>query len=120
MNFLAIFYSTYNLWPPTLLLPAFLYPNVSIFAIESLDFLMLNALLICAPFVLVALMCDVALGLMNRFAPQLNVFILSMPIKSGVCALLILFYLGPFFNRAGELFNYLEQSVQELSHILGG
>ncbi|MBO8416318.1 MAG: type III secretion system export apparatus subunit SctT [Proteobacteria bacterium] len=120
MNFLAIFYSTYTLWPPAALLPGLLYSNLSIFAIENLDYLMLHALLLCAPFVLVALMCDVALGLINRFAPQLNVFILSMPIKSGACAFLILFYLGPFLSHLQTLFLELSERFEFLQHLLGG
>ena len=120
MNFLTIFYSTYSLWSPFALLPGFLYPNAAIYAVENLDFLLLSALLICAPFILVALMCDLALGLINRFAPQLNVFILSMPIKSGICALLIIFYLGPFLNHAQDLFVSLNDRIELLQRILGG
>lgn len=120
MNFLTVFYSTYALWSPFALLPGLLYPNVSLFAVENLDYLLLNALLICAPFILVALMCDLALGLINRFAPQLNVFILSMPIKSAVCALLIIFYLGPFLNHAQDLFVQLQEQFGFLGQILGG
>lgn len=120
MNFLAIFYSTYTLWPPAAMLPGLLYSNISIFAIENLDYLMLHALLLCAPFVLVALMCDVALGLINRFAPQLNVYVLSMPIKSGACAFLILFYLGPFLTHLQTLFLDLSGRFEFLQSILGG
>ncbi len=119
MNFLAIFYSTYTFWSPFSLTPAFFYPNISIFVVQNVDFLMLHALLICAPFLLVALMCDIALGLINRFSPQLNVFILSMPIKSGVCSFLIIFYLGPFLNHSEDLFLYLEQQISLLRQIIG-
>ncbi len=119
MNFLSLFYGTYSVWPPASMLPALLHSNLSMLTIGALSFLMLQAVLMCAPFVLVALMCDVALGLINRFSPQLNVFILSMPIKSGACALLILVYLGPFFNHAEALFGMMGEYLQTLQLALG-
>lgn len=119
MNFLAIFYETYNFWPVDRLLPGFLYEGVSFFSLGQVDFLMTHAILVAAPFVVVALLCDVCLGLMNRFAPQLNVFILSMPIKSGTCALLIIFYLSPFMNHQEKLFGILNNTILSLREILG-
>ena len=119
VNFLNIFYETYLIWSPFELLPSLLDMRLAVFTLDNLDFLMVNAVLLCGPFIIVALMCDVALGLINRFAPQLNVFILSMPIKSGICALLIIFYLGPFLDHFAELFASLNMHYLELKTILG-
>lgn len=47
------------------------------------------------PALSIILLVDMALGLINRSAPQLNVFFLSMPIKSG-CALLMLIICSSF------------------------
>ncbi|BBE08758.1 type III secretion system EscT protein [Mycoavidus cysteinexigens] len=47
------------------------------------------------PALSIILLVDMALGLINRSAPQLNVFFLSMPIKSG-CALLMLIICSNF------------------------
>jgi type III secretion protein T len=33
------------------------------------------------------------LGLMNRFVPQLNIFFFSMPVKSALTFLLLIFYI---------------------------
>ena len=118
LNFLNIFYSTYVMWPPQILLPGLMSSNMSLFAAIETDFLIEQAFLVAAPFILICLICDIALGLMNRFAPQLNVFILSMPIKSGVCAFLIIFYLGPFLNHAQSLFDHIAFLVNGISKIL--
>lgn len=118
LNFLNIFYSTYVMWPPSELMPGLLSSNVSVVAADETDFLLEQALLVCAPFVLICLLCDIALGLMNRFAPQLNVFILSMPIKSGICALLIIFYVGPFLDHSQRLFNHIAEVINRLNVIL--
>lgn len=39
---------------------------------------------IATPFIVVFLICDIALGIIARTVPQLNVFILSFPIKTGI------------------------------------
>lgn len=120
VNFLSIFYETYVLWSPFALLPTLFDARLAVFTLQNLDFLMVNAVLLCGPFILVALMCDVSLGLINRFAPQLNVFILSMPIKSGICSLLIIFYLGPFLDHFADLFVSLTEHINELRLLLTG
>lgn len=117
--FLNLFYSSYVIWPPADLLPSLLSANTSLYAMEGLNWMMQQVVLVSAPFVLVALMCDVALGLINRFSPQLNVFILSMPIKSGVCAFLIIFYFFPFIDYGYGLFFKIEEFYTTLSQILG-
>ena len=119
LAFLNIFYTTFIAWPPTEFLPALLSSNTAIFSAQSLNWMMEQTVLVCAPFILVALLCDIALGLINRFAPQLNVFILSMPIKSGVCAFLIIFYLSPFLDHSEDLFNYMQESFSVLNQIFG-
>ena len=119
VNFISFLYGTYTLWSPFSLLPSLLNANLALYALDNLDFLLLNAVLVASPFILVALLSDVALGLINRFAPQLNVFILSMPIKSGICALLIIFYLGPFLDHFNDLFGVLAAHIKTLEVILG-
>lgn len=39
---------------------------------------------IAMPFIVVFLICDITLGIIARTVPQLNVFILSFPIKTGI------------------------------------
>ena len=119
VGFLNIFYATFIAWPPTAMIPAIFSSNVAIFSAQSLTWMMEQVVLVCAPFILVALMCDIALGLMNRFAPQLNVFILSMPIKSGVCAFLIIFYLNPFLNHSKDLFLRINENFNILNLMFG-
>jgi type III secretion protein T len=47
-----------------------------------------------APVIIAMLMAEFALALITRFAPQLNVFFLAMPIKSGIAMLILVVYLG--------------------------
>jgi type III secretion protein T len=46
---------------------------------------------------LICFLVDFGMGLMNRFAPQLNVFFLAMPVKSGLSmALMTVYWLAMF------------------------
>jgi flagellar biosynthetic protein FliR len=48
-----------------------------------------SALQIAGPLVVVYFIADLALGVLNRIAPQLNAFSLSFPIKIGLTFLLV-------------------------------
>ena len=51
-------------------------------------------LLLAAPALVVMSIVDLALGLVNRYAQQLNVFSLSMPIKAWLSLWIVLLGLG--------------------------
>jgi flagellar biosynthetic protein FliR len=66
--------------------------------------------MLAAPVVFVVLMVDIAMAVMARTMPQMNVFIVSLPLKivAGLVTLTIsLHYLNPIMTRIFEaLFNY--------------
>ncbi len=51
--------------------------------------LFVDALQIAGPLIVVLFMADIALGVLNRIAPQLNAFSLSFPVKIGLTLLLV-------------------------------
>ncbi|MBO4316786.1 MAG: flagellar biosynthetic protein FliR, partial [Mailhella sp.] len=61
--------------------------------------------LLSGPVVVACLLTDISLGLINRFASQLNVYVLAMPIKSGVASLLLIFYFGMLMTGAVRMFD---------------
>ena len=85
---------------------------------ESVARLAASALLISAPVVLACLFTDIALGLINRFASQLNVYVLAMPIKSGVAAFLMLFYFMMLLSNATGLFDGVKADFEQLRRLL--
>ena len=89
---LALLYESYRVLPPATWIPAFNQDTIE--ALVGIFIAALHLMLVlAAPAIFVMLMVDLGLGLANRFAPQLNVFFLAMPIKS-VAAL---FALGLYF-----------------------
>ena len=68
--------------------------------------------------VVACLLTDVSLGLINRFASQLNVYVLAMPIKSGVAAFLMLFYFMMLLSNATGLFDGVKADFEQLRRLL--
>ena len=98
--FLGALYSSYSIWPvfpgpasgsP---LPAFA-SNAPVQMLGSLDGMLRATVVISAPVIIVMFLATLGLGLVNRTAPQLNVFFLSMPVKSALGIAMLAIYL-PF------------------------
>ena len=70
--------------------------------------------MISAPVVLACLFTDIALGLINRFASQLNVYILSLPIKCALASFLLIFYFAVLMSDAPERFGLFGIDVSTL------
>lgn len=103
---IATLYGAYEIWPVTDTLPSafFLKDGAALFFGEKVAELALNAVLLSAPVVLACLFTDISLGLVNRFASQLNVYILAMPIKSGLASFLLIIYFAMLMTDAPERF----------------
>lgn len=91
--FLTLLYESYRMWPVFEYFPAF-HPELPAAALGILDGIVGYIVLFASPLVLAMFLAEFGLGLMNRFSPQLNVFFLSMPVKSGVASVLIILYLA--------------------------
>lgn len=90
--FLTIVYDSYVTWPVFSYFPSF-QPSFAQASLGLLDNIMGLIITYSAPIVIAMFIAEFGLGLMNRFSPQLNVFFLAMPVKSGIASILILFYL---------------------------
>ena len=65
------------------------------FLLGSLDAMLQTTAVIAAPVLILMFLATVGLGFVNRTAPQLNVFFLSMPVKSALGIAMLVVYL-PF------------------------
>lgn len=116
--FLAMVYASYEVWPVTSLTPLRWSIEVPLFFAGRVSWLMTEMLLLAGPIVVACLLTDVSLGLVNRFASQLNVYVLAMPIKSAVAALLLLTYFGALMLKTPQLFRDISLSLQRLQGLL--
>jgi type III secretion protein T len=62
---------------------------------SSFDEMMRTTVIIATPVIMVMFLATLGLGFVNRTAPQLNVFFLSMPVKSALGIAFLIIYL-PF------------------------
>ena len=115
--FLSGVYESYRVWPIATYWPSF-DPEFGRFFLARVDEMMTLAFLLASPILIVFFFSDLGLGLINRFAPQLNVFFLSMPVKSALSTMIMIIYL-PFllffiknnFIQRADVFALLRQVV---------
>jgi type III secretion protein T len=99
---LGAFYQTYVIWPVASFVPSFGAAG-PVFYLEVIDRLMRTIVVLSAPLIVAMFLAEFAMALVSRFTPQLNVFFLAMPIKSGLAMLMLLFYAPILF---GDLMYY--------------
>jgi type III secretion protein T len=93
--FLRLLLESYKLWPVASYMPL-IKPAGEMFFIDQFSYLMTAALLLSAPALVVMSLIDIGFGLVNRYAQQLNVFQLAMPIKAWVAIWIVLLMLSVF------------------------
>ncbi|WP_269764628.1 type III secretion system export apparatus subunit SctT [Burkholderia ubonensis] len=59
-----------------------------------------KALILASPAVAALLLSEAVLGLLSRFAPQMNAFAVSLTVKSAIAWLILLIYFGPVLPDA--------------------
>lgn len=118
--FLSVVYSSYEIWPAMDLLPFNALHNLSLslFFARQVDYVVTYMLLLSGPVVAACLLTDISLGLINRFASELNVYVLAMPIKSGIAAVLMLLYFSMLVSGLFQLFLKVSDDLQYLERIL--
>ena len=92
--FLGALYSSYSVWPVFAEGVSFT-SAAPLQILGSLDGMLRATVVISAPVIIVMFLATLGLGLVNRTAPQLNVFFLSMPVKSALGIAMLVVYL-PF------------------------
>lgn len=89
---MKVIYTSYMLWPVDAYFPTLNFAGVTIF-LELLDSLMYIMLLLAGPLVIVMFLIEVGFALLGRFVPQINVFLLAMPVKSAMAFFLMAVYI---------------------------
>lgn len=107
---LGMLYDSFTLWNVTNWGPQ-LRPESIPVLLDQLDRLVRVAMLFAAPVLVAMFLAEVGLALVSRFAPQLQVFFMAMPIKSGLAMLVLVLY-------ASQLFDYGLDQVRSINGIL--
>ena len=114
---LGAIYASYSIWP--------VFGNWVHFApkapaqiLASVDAMLMKTVIISAPVIIIMFLATLGLGLVNRTAPQLNVFFLSMPVKSALGVAMLVIYL-PFIM---DMLMYTQEGaiLAPVRKLLGG
>ncbi|WP_043589696.1 type III secretion system export apparatus subunit SctT [Chromobacterium haemolyticum] len=87
---LDLFRQSYQLCDPLGVCTPALQPTLSL-----LNQVISKAVVLASPVVAALLLSEVVLGLLSRFAPQMNAFAVSLTVKSAAALLIMLMYFGP-------------------------
>lgn len=118
---IGLVYQSYVVWPPTRGLPA-LTPDLPVLLLRMFDHALRMVVILAGPIVIVMFLAEFALALVSRFAPQVQVFILAMPIKSALAALILVFYFSillPYGTRQLGLATEAAPGLYELMQPAG-
>ncbi|MVW70471.1 type III secretion system export apparatus subunit SctT [Bordetella sp. 15P40C-2] len=98
---LTMLYDSFLLWDLWHWTPALRAESVPLM-LDQFSKLMRMTLLWASPAVIAMFLAELGLALASRFAPQLQVFFLAMPIKSALALLVLVLYMSTLFEYAYE------------------
>jgi type III secretion protein T len=114
---LGVLYRSYAMWPATKGVPIIsdAFPTM---ALALFDNAMRISFLLAAPIVAVMFLAEFSLAMISRFSPQVQVFVLAMPIKSALAIIMLIFYFSTFMPYAEKQLAGSRLYVERLYEIL--
>ena len=116
MLFLGAMYQSYQLWPVFSFYPHLGMESIPYF-LAILDRIMMLAVLLASPMIITMFMAEYSLGLISRFAPQLNVFFLAMPVKSAIGVFMLILSIGTLLGYFSDELRQLPLRFIELDRL---
>ncbi|MDR1436066.1 MAG: type III secretion system export apparatus subunit SctT [Puniceicoccales bacterium] len=89
---LDIIYQSYVVWPVFSFMPT-INSSIAMYFVRFVGDYMDVVFALVGPILFALFLAEFGLGMVNRFAPQMNVFFLSMGVKSGLSMLFLTLYL---------------------------
>lgn len=90
------------------------------FILKAFSSMFMIALQMSLPVVGSLFLVDVALGIVARTVPQLNVFVVGLPLKIGVSFIVIIAVMAVMMGVVSELFEYMLMTMRGLMELIGG
>ncbi len=115
---LTLLYASYGLWPILTYFPSMPQDGIAVFA-DLFGRIARLAVLLSAPAIVAMMLAEIGLALLSRFVPQMQVFFLAMPIKSGLALFVLVVYIPVLFGYLREEIGTLQELLRTLSGALG-
>ena len=114
--FLDGIYTSYKIWPVTSFFPSISMELIDFF-LKQFILIAKLAVIIGGPVIITMFLAEFGLGLIGRFAPQLNIFFLSMPIKSAISNFILIFFWGTLILYFGDMLRGIKDNIESLDLI---
>ena len=108
--FLEGIYTSYKIWPVTSFFPSISKELIDFF-VSQFVLIVKIAVIVGGPIIITMFLAEFGLGLIGRFAPQLNIFFLSMPIKSAVSNFILIFFWGTLIFYFGRMLRGIKDEI---------
>ncbi|WP_027408699.1 flagellar biosynthetic protein FliR [Anoxybacteroides tepidamans] len=99
---------------------SFAHGNIVQYVAKTFSEMFVIAFQMSAPIVGCLFLVDIALGIVARTVPQLNIFVVGLPVKIVVALLLLILMMATLFVAAQHLFETMFISMRDLMNLLGG
>lgn len=111
-------YYSYEIIPPDGLIEV--GDSFAVFILKTFNQMFIIAFQVSIPIVGCLFLVDIALGLIARTVPQLNVFVVGLPLKIGVSFLVLSFFIALYITLSKMLFTTMFDAMHQLMKIIGG
>ncbi len=115
----GVFYS-YEVIPMEQLYVPFSNPEMMDYVLQTFNKMFVVAFQMAIPIVGCLFLVDVALGIIARTVPQLNVFVVGLPLKILVSFIVIFISFSMFTMLVHKLFEFMLVSMRGLMQLMGG
>lgn len=112
-------YNSYDFIPIDAFIP-FQNESIVMFIVETFNTMFIVAFQISIPIVGCLFLVDVALGIIARTVPQLNVFVVGLPLKIFVSFLVLFFFISLYIVLVKHLFSMTFDAIRMLMELFGG
>lgn len=113
LSVLAALYESHIVWPIWSFLPS-VGPGFAPAIVRLLDAVMMLAFLLAGPTILAMFLTEFGLALVSRFAPQLQVFFMAMPLKSAVAMFVLIVSIAILMTDASHYIPTTPGLIQQL------
>ncbi len=117
MLFLYGLYESYHVWPLFSYYPT-LNPYFVSFFLGQMDLLMYLTVVLASPVIIAMFFTEFGLAMVGRFAPQMDVFFLAMPIKSAVAMSVLIIYVAVFITYFRDEFYLMDGFFKAIAQII--
>jgi flagellar biosynthetic protein FliR len=94
--------------------------NIIEFIVQTFNSMFIIAFQMSIPVVGSLFLVDIALGIVARTVPQLNIFVVGLPLKIGVSFIMLILVMGALFLLIQQLFETMTYTMRGLMELLGG